>query len=55
MIQVFTASIYVSDFMYKVNSFAVNTGCVKLDENIKECKQFSYSFNKYNTIFCSPE
>lgn len=41
----------LSNFVYKVDSFAANTGYMKLDENIKECKKFSYSFNNYNRFF----
>jgi hypothetical protein len=37
--------------VYKVSSSAVNAGCVELDENIKECKKFSYSFSNYNSFF----
>ena len=51
MIEDFTALVYVSNFVYKVDSFAANTGYMKLDENIKECKKFSDSFNNYNTVF----
>jgi len=51
MIEDFTALVYVSNFVYKVDSFAANTGYIKLDENIEECKKFSYSFNNYNSFF----